>query len=57
MTTQKMTDTEAKNIFNKVIENQTDGDTIAKLEILREYFTNAEFKTNLQDFVWAINNK
>ncbi len=57
METQKMTDAEAKNIFNKVIENQTDGDTIAKLEILREYFTNAEFKTNLQDFVWAINNK
>lgn len=45
-----------KNIFNQVINEQTDKDTIAKLEIAREYFTNPDFKAKLEEYTWRVNN-
>lgn len=41
-----------KEIFNTVIAEQTDADTIANLEICREYFTNPEFKSALEEYSW-----
>ncbi len=48
-----MTNTE---IFNKMIELESDSDKKAKLEICREYFTNPEFKAALEQMTWEINN-
>ena len=46
-----MTDTQAREVFNKVIDNsELTADQVAKLEIAREYFTNAEFRAKLQQF-------
>lgn len=53
-----MTNQEIKTGFNQIIAAaQTAGnsDAIARLEIAREYFTNNEFKTAIQDYVWQIN--
>jgi len=46
---------EAREIFNAAIANQTDADKIAKLELAREYFTNADFRAAMQDEVARIN--
>lgn len=54
----QMTNQEIKTGFNQIIAAaQTAGnsDAIARLEIAREYFTNNEFKTAIQDYVWQIN--
>jgi len=48
---------EIKNIFNQVIEEQEDKDTIANLEIVREYFTNPDFKAKLEEFTYNINKE
>ena len=47
-----MTRNEARAIFNQAIENETDADRIAKIELLREYFTNPEFRQKLADYVY-----
>lgn len=47
---------EVREIFNKVIAGQTDPDRVANLEIVREYFTNPDFKRALEDFVWQVNS-
>lgn len=51
-----MTNEEARAIFNEVISKQTDEAKIAKLEVLREYFTNPEFRANLEEFTFNLNN-
>ena len=51
-----MTKTENKKIFNQAIKNTDDADTIAKIEIVREYVTNPEFRTKLQQIIWDTNN-
>lgn len=43
--------------FNKAIEAETNSDKIAELEVLREYFTNPEFKKNLETYTYRINSK
>lgn len=48
---------QAKRIFNDAIAKQTDADKVARLELVREYFTNPEFRTALHDHVWAINQQ
>ena len=53
--TQTMTNEEARNVFNQVISQTTDADEIAKLELLREYFTNADFRSAMHDMVWEVN--
>lgn len=50
-----MTNTEARAYFDAAIARTTDPDAIAKLELAREYFTNEEFRTALQDYVYLIN--
>ena len=47
-----MTDTEARKVFNQMIAESTDADQIAKLEVVREYFTNQDFRANLEQFSW-----
>lgn len=53
-----MTTQEIKTDFNQMIAAAAvagDKDTVARFEIAREYFTNPEFKTALQDHLWQIN--
>jgi len=47
-----MTNTEAREVFNQVIAQATDADTIARLELSREYFTNPEFRAKLEEFMF-----
>lgn len=47
-----MTDQEAREVFNQMIEKATDKDTIAKLEMVREFLTNPDFRANLEQFTW-----
>ncbi len=51
-----MTATELKTAFNIIITKAAAaGHDVSKMEVAREYFTNPEFKANLQQFVWNIN--
>lgn len=53
-----MTNQEIRNGFNQMIAAAVaagDHDAVAKFELAREYFTNAAFKTFVQDTTWAIN--
>ena len=43
------TDADFKNGINQEIANTTDADKIARLEVLREYFTNPEFRAKLEE--------
>lgn len=52
-----MTASEARAIFNAAIATSTDADQIARMELCREYFTNPEFRANLEEFTFALNNK
>lgn len=45
--------TEIKNIFDAVINETTDKNAVAKLQIVKEYFSNDNFKKNLQDFSFS----
>lgn len=51
-----MTNAEARNIFNAAIANETDADRIAKVELLREYFTNEAFRKEMETRVANLNN-
>lgn len=50
-----MSNNEARQIFDNAIASQTDADQIAKLELMREYFTNPAFRKALEDKVAQIN--
>ena len=50
-----MTNTEARKILNSAIANETNADKVAKLEVVREYLTNPDFRKKLEDYVWNIN--
>lgn len=52
-----MTATEARAIFDQAIANTADPDRIAKIELMREYFTNADFRKALEDHVWELTQK
>ena len=45
---------------NTIVDSEgnptTDADAIAKIEIVREYLTNADFRATLQDHIWEITN-
>lgn len=43
--------------FDNVIAQVSDPQTVAELEICREYFTNPEFKANLEEFTWNQNQQ
>ena len=55
----KMTDSEARAAFNGAIEAAkaecADADRIARMELIREFFCNSEFRAGLSDFVAGIN--
>jgi signal transduction histidine kinase len=51
----KMTNEQAKAIFNKAIETAKSADQVARLEVCREYFTNPDFRKKLEDYVWELN--
>ena len=46
---------QAREIFDAAIANETDGDRIAKVELMREYFCNDTFRIALQNYVAQIN--
>ena len=45
----------ARAYFDAAIARATDPDTIAKLELCREYFTNEAFRKAFHDHVYRIN--
>ena len=47
-----MTAAEFKATINNAIAEETDADTIAKMEIVREFFTNASFRRFVSDQSW-----
>lgn len=51
----EMNNQEARRIFDQAIANETDQDRIARVELLREYFTNPEFRAALLDHVAELN--
>lgn len=50
-----MNQTEARKIFNAIIAETTDREQRAKVELLREYFCNTEFRAAMLDEVWKMN--
>jgi hypothetical protein len=52
-----MTNTEAREIFNQAILTSKDADQIARIEIVREYLCNPNFRKAIEDHVWQINNR
>ena len=55
----KMTDTEARAAFTGAIEaakvEGADADRIARMEVIREFFCNPEFRSRMSDFVADVN--
>jgi hypothetical protein len=51
------TATDARQVFNVAIANAKDADQIAKIELLREYFTNPDFRKFMESSTFAINQK
>lgn len=49
----KANPSEAATIINQYIAGLSDADEIAKLEVVREYICNPEFKQNLEDYYAA----
>ena len=52
-----LTAADARQIFTAAIEQETDPDRRSKLELLRAYFTDSDFRKGLEQLVWDINNK
>lgn len=50
-----MTNQQAREIFDQAIANETDPDRIANVELMREYFTNPEFRVAMQNEVARVN--
>ncbi len=50
-----MNSQQAREIFNAAIAGETDADRIAKVELLREFFCNPEFRAAMQQEVARIN--
>lgn len=45
---------QAREIFNAAIANETDADRIAKVELLREFFTNDTFRKQFSEYVFNL---
>jgi Mg2+ and Co2+ transporter CorA len=50
-----MNTNKARKIFDAMIAETTNGEQRAKIELLREYLCNTEFRIALHDEVWKIN--
>lgn len=46
---------EIRDCFNKIISIESDPNKIATLELLREYYTNPEFKNFLEETTFQMN--
>lgn len=44
----------AREIFNEAIKNSTDETHTAKLELLREYACNPEFRADLKKYIYTL---
>jgi hypothetical protein len=51
-----MVNEQAREVFNQAIAKTHDADQVAKLELAREYFTNPEFRKDLEQITWELNN-
>lgn len=51
----RMSDHEARRVFDQVIEGETDKDRIAIIELCREYFVNPDFRAFLEKSIAEIN--
>lgn len=49
-----MTSEEARAVFNEVISVESDPDVVAKLELAREWLTNAQFRERLTQVMFTI---
>jgi hypothetical protein len=47
-----MNTSEVRAIFNQVIATESNPDKVARLEIVREYFTNPDFRRKMEDYTW-----
>ena len=47
-----MTTQEAREVFDLAAKNAADADQVARIELLREYFTNADFRASLEQKLW-----
>lgn len=47
-----MTNETASQIFADAASNAADAETLAKIELAREYFLNPAFRANLQQATW-----
>jgi hypothetical protein len=50
-----MTTTQAREVFNTAIKSAKNAEQVARIELAREFFTNADFRKNLSDYVWNLN--
>ncbi len=51
-----MTDEQAREIFNnaaKKAAEKDDKDAVAKIELIREYLTNPQFRESLSNYLWT----
>ena len=51
------TNEQIRDGFNRVIAQVNDPEAIARMEVVREFFTNADFKAKMEQFVWEKNQK
>ena len=55
-----MTTNEARNVFNQMVEEAAKNgnhETVAKIELAREFFTNPDFRKALEQHVWELNQE
>ena len=50
-----MTNQKATEIFNNVLIGETNPERIANIELMREYFTNPEFRAAMENEVARLN--
>lgn len=53
---QNMTNEEARKVFDSALSKIKDPEQVEKIELVREYFTNPEFRSNLEKFVYEVNS-
>ena len=55
MAQQQITAKQVRDIFDSALVGETNPERIAKVELLREFFTNTEFRNAMRDEVARIN--
>jgi hypothetical protein len=52
-----MTNEQAREVFNAAAATAKDADQLARIELAREYFTNAKFRKALEQHIWEMTNE